>query len=497
MPISGPVVHQQLMDAYAQVQSDLQQAHARVSQAGSKRDELLDHRGESLVELAEHYLPELSEQAIRDTWAEVRPAISQVLLRKEHQCKKIRTELERSIANRSRFNEELMTLNASLDQAMEAQEEVASLVEQELREDPEFVRLSDRAAIAEAAIERGEANLQEIDQDSARKLPAYEQSALFNYLKNRDFGTGNYKSRGFTRRMDRWVAKMVNYNKAKQSYDFLRDTPNHMRQIIAEDRASLDVVMQDLKLRRDRVADKHGLPKQIEQIEKLHARRDDLLANIDQTLIESDELQKELNEVDDQRGPFYREAIDTFRKMLSEVDTRTLERKARSTVEITDDQIVARLMGVDQQIDSFDDATRRQHEDLTRMQSFLEGFGRLIQRFRAAGFDSSRSQFVGSLDILEELGRARSEGDIEMLWQRIRSDQRWGPTAIEKITAVATHPMTQVLLNAMAHAAGGAMEAHARRAGQRRRDSGPWDHRAKGSSKWGGDSSSGNYGRRR
>ena len=42
----------------------------------------------------------------------------------------------------------------------------------------EFVLLSDRAAVAEASLERAEANLQEIDQDSARKLPAYEDSTL-------------------------------------------------------------------------------------------------------------------------------------------------------------------------------------------------------------------------------------------------------------------------------------------------------------------------------
>ena len=496
MPISGPVVHQQLMDSYTQVQTDLEQAHARISQAGSQRESLLEDRSESLIELAEHYLPELSEDAIRETWAEVRPAIAQVLLRKEHECEKLRTELETCIADRTDLENELVMLNTTLDQAVEEQESLSTKVEIELREDPDFVRLSDRAAVAEAAIERGEANLQEIDQDSARKLPAYEDSTLFKYLKDRDFGTADYKHRGVTRRMDRWVAKMVNYNKSKQSYDFLRDTPGHMRKIIAEDRAALDVVMDDLKKRRDRVAEKYGLPARIEQIDEASQQRDTLLERIDQSLDKSDQLQRELNEVDDRRGVFYREAIDIFRNMLSQVDTRTLERKARATIEISDDQIVARLSGTDQQIDSFDDSTRRQHEKMKTLQGFLEGLGRLIQRFRAAGFDSARSQFVGSLDVLEELRHAQSEGDVEMLWQRIRGNQRWGPTAVEKITAVATHPMTQVLLNAMAHAAGGAMQAHARRAGQRRHDSGSWS-RNSGRGSWGGDSSSGSFRRRR
>jgi hypothetical protein len=165
------------------------------------------------------------------------------------------------------------------------------------------------------------------------------------------------------------------------------------------------------------------------------------------------------------------------------------------TAEITDDQIVADLIGVDSQIDSFDDTHRRRQKELSRGQEFLEDLGKLVQRFRAAGFDSARSQFVGSLDILEELDRARSAGDVDLLWQRIRSNQRWGPTAMEQITAVATHPMTQVLINAMAHAAGGALQEHARRAGRRRNGGygggrGPWG------GSWAGGSSS-SWGRRR
>ena len=29
------------------------------------------------------------------------------------------------------------------------------------------------------------------------------------------------------------------------------------------------------------------------------------------------------------------------------------------------------------------------------------------------------------------------------MWDRIRQAQRWGPTAMEQVTRIATHPMTQ------------------------------------------------------
>ena len=468
MPISGPVVHQQLMDAYARVQADLEKERGQLSANGDQRDELLNQRSGTLVELAQHYLPELTPEAVHETWAEVRPSLHKILLRRETQCDQLKAELQQWIADRHDHEQVLVSIGAELDSAIGQQDEVASEVEAKLQEDAGFVRLSDRAAVAEAALERAEANLQEIEQDSERKLPAYDDSTLFRYLHDREFGTAQYKSRGFTRRMDRWVAKMVNYHKAKQGYDFLRETPGRMRQIIGEDRTAFDVVMSDLERQRDVVAEALDLPQRIALVDQLREKRKESLSKIDALLAQCNEQQIKLNEIEDSRGPHYQEAIGMFRDLLSRVDTRDLQREAKQTIEITDDQIVAQLRGVETEIDQFDDASERRRERLARHQSFLEELGRVLQRFRSAGFDSGRSQFVGSLDLMEELDRARDAGDADSLWQRLRSNQRWGPTAMEKISAIAAHPMTQVLINAMAHAAGGAMEAHARRAGDRR-----------------------------
>ena len=125
------------------------------------------------------------------------------------------------------------------------------------------------------------------------------------------------------------------------------------------------------------------------------------------------------------------------------------------------------------------------------MQEMVDALGRLIQRFRTAGYDSSRAQFLGSMDVVQELHRASDERDVEDLWDEIRRAHSWGPTTMDKITKVATHPMTQVLINAMAHAAAGAMSDHARRAGHRRgRRSTRWRHGSgSGSGGWFGDSS--------
>ncbi len=488
MPISGPAVHRQLIDAYANAQTRLEQERQRISSSKGERDNLEDHRGDALVELAEHYLPELSLEAIRETWSDVRSSVADVLMRKEDHRRRVRESLANANRNREQLEAELMTINVELDAATEAEQEIADQVERSLRESDEFVRLSDRAAVAEAALERAEANLQEIDQDAARKLPAYDSSSLFRYLYDERFGTEQYSKRGFTRRADRWLAKFINYQQARKSYEFLKQTPEKMREIIAADRQAFDTVMNELERHRDDVARKLGLQTKISERQQLEAKRESQLKVLNEVVENTNSIERELTELDDTRGPYYREAISIFRGMLEKTDSRELRERAKETPELTDDQIVARLVGVELEIDELEKTVETRRDSLVHMQAMMDALGQVIQRFRALQFDSSRSQFVGTLDVLDDLYRARDVNDVNGLWERIRSAQRWGPTTTEKITSVATHPMTQVLINAMAHAAGGAMQAHARRAGQRRgRNRMTWDD---------GNSSSGNHRRR-
>ncbi len=470
MPSSGPEVHRQLMDTYAHSQARLEALRGRVSADAQQRSALDEDRGQALMNLAEHYLPELTPEAIGNAWQEIRTDLSAILSRKQDHQSKLTESLQTHNADRQQQEQLLMELNERLDQLHHQHQELAGKIEQRLGEDQQFIQLSDRAALAEASLERAEANLAEIDQDAARKLPAYENSTLFCYLRDRGYGTETYTKRGFTRRMDRWLAKFINYNEARQGYQFLRNTPEQMRKIIAESRAALDTVMGELERRRDGVADELGLPQLSAQTKTAEQHRDEQLASLDRVRAETERIENELSELEHTGGSYYREAIAVFRDLLRQRQTSDLERHARSTAEITDDQIVARLAGVDAEFSDLESAGQKRQAEIQRQQDCMDQLGRLIQRFRAARFDSARSQFADQLEIAEEVDRAMQADDIELLWNRIRRAHRWGPTAVEQVGRVLTHPMTQVLINAMAHAAAGALQGHARRAGNRHAD---------------------------
>ncbi|WP_149498250.1 coiled-coil domain-containing protein [Roseiconus lacunae] len=467
MPISGPEMHRSLIDGFKRLQNRLESTRQQSVESDDNHGELKDDRSEALLDLARHYLPELSATSIEATWPEVRSSLNSVLMRMQDKRRRCRLESQAVNDRRSIEEDRLIQLNADLDTATEKRDALATDIQRQLAEDETFVELSQRAAAAETALERAEANLNEIEQDAARKLPGFKKSTLFSYLIEQNYGTDRYGSRGFTRRMDRWLAKYIDFSKAKKSYDFLTQTPDQMRSIIANDRAALQTVMEEIEQRHDHVVKKSGLPKTIETVHSLTAERETLLKSLEKTRERSESLEDQLDDLENPQGEFYREAIEVFRRRLAAIKTTDLDSKAKSTVEVTDDQIVARIQGIDASLERLDEEQRRSRKTVRDLQRGLDALGRMMQKFRAAKFDAARSQFLDSFNVGDRIDRVNEADDIDDLWQDLRRAQRWGPSAAQQVGG---NPVTSLLVGAMAEAAG-AMTEQARRAAHRSRRS--------------------------
>lgn len=467
MTISGPTVHQQLMDAYKRLTEQLEQDRESMHDVQKEYDQLDAQRDDALRSLAEHYLPELTADAIASTWREVQSEISTLLLQKEDKNQSLQQELKQLQENRAATEEALLKATKALDVAIMEQNDVSTVVENRLQEDTQFVELADRAAIAELALERAESNLHEIDQDAARKLPAYQASSLFQYLYERGYGGKGYRSRGLTRRIDRWLARYIDFTKAKQGYDFLKQTPDQMRKIIAEDRRALNIVMEELERKRDHVAKPLGLAAKIIQTERLTKERQQILQTANFISESMHEAENHMADLSDPRGSYYQQAIEIFRQTLVGFKASDLKKRAEATKDdLMDDQIVARLYGVEADRGDLQEATRDRRNLQKQKQDVIEELGRVIQRFRAAHFDSARSHFLDTLSIDEELSYTEDAEDARKLWQKIRRSQRWGDHESEEDAGGSS--LKQVLVNAMGKAAGEERGDDARRAGSRR-----------------------------
>lgn len=474
MPIPGNDVHRQLIQAHSETQHELEMVRGEIAAAGAELEQLSSTRGDSLLQLAQHYLPELSAEAVARTLPDIRVWVRELLQRMQAHVERLDSDIRELDRQRQQGEAELAEVTAELDRAEDHQEQIARQVSEKLTSDPEFSTLSNQAGQAEAALQRSEANLAEIEQDSLRKLPGYENSALFMYLWKRKFGTPEYASRGITRSTDQWLARYIGYRDAHKGYEFLKTTPGHMRGLIAEDRQALGVVMDELERRRDAVAEELGLPAILEEIKGLTARRAEQverLAVLDQ---QSQEVQAERTRIGDTRGQYYQEAIKQFHHLLDRAEHRELAERARSTPSVEDDRIVTRLEGLTDEMQQASVQVRQRQEVVANLTRHLQSIGMLINRYRSAGFDSSRAQFNVHLDVLSDLRAVRDgQGDYEEVWQRLRKSQRWGANMLEQATAVAAHPMTQILVHAMIEVAGAALQSQVRQAGERRGSSRP------------------------
>ena len=472
MPISGQSVAQQLARAIQGTQNELAEVRRLATSASGEIEEIRGDRDRTLAELARFYLPNLSRETLLTTWSEARDAIQQILLRKEQHVATLEQDLTDLAQSQSESESELETETATLDQLLLQQQSVASKLSDVLSQDAEFVQLTQQAAEAEAALERAEASLEQIEHEANQKLPAYEQSRLFMYLYRRGLATPTYAARGLTRRMDRWVGRLIDYSKAKIGYEYLKSMPDQVRALVAKDRESLNAVMAGLEQRRDVEGAKVGLPEIVARVQDAESRRDETLTRIDDIRTRTDQARSQLSHIQKPDGPYYEEAIKFFKALLESTDSATLQARASRTSDPNDDLIVARLNSLNVDARQATGQAAELQQKVEWLDKHLAELGQFQQRFRSARYDSSQSEFEGTFDLERDVRLVREGREsLEGVWTKLRRYQRFAPSSLETagsgLARAASHPLTQVLIHAMANAASSGMADHAKRAGGR------------------------------
>ncbi len=80
----------------------------------------------------------------------------------------------------------------------------------------------------EAMAARAEAQAEAAEAERADKRGPYEADPLFLYLWRRGYGTSAYRGSGFVRRMDRWVAQLIDFEAARANYHILTTLPDRL-----------------------------------------------------------------------------------------------------------------------------------------------------------------------------------------------------------------------------------------------------------------------------
>ncbi len=267
--VAGKSVYQTLDASVRQTRSRLGQFDTQLKSLGEDATELITQRGETLLELAHHYLPEINRETIAGTFREIREDLRQVLASKQRRQQQLGQKLEGIETDILRQQVELDQVTEKLDEQVAQREKLERVVAERLKADDSFPQLSDHALQAEQKLDRNEQRITEIEREADEKLPAYEQSSLFQYLHAQGYGTPGYdppsrnrpKGRKWriTKRLDRWVARMIDFSRARRSYDFLRVTPKLMQAEVERRRTEFNALMEQIEAIEDKISDEVGL----------------------------------------------------------------------------------------------------------------------------------------------------------------------------------------------------------------------------------------------
>lgn len=428
MPIEGMELIQLLEREQRDARVALSHRQAEAANLDGRATELLNQRGEALLELARHYLPEVSRPAIERTFEGIRGDLLGILSRKEKRQRELRSEHGAQTDEANKFDAELADVTKQLGAKTTERERLEVELGEVLKDHADYHERSRLAQQAEQQLRRNEERVSEMKKESTEKLPHYERSALFRYLYRRHYGTPEYHSKGLILELDRWVAGLIRFNEARAGYEFLKTTPALVGEEVERRRAQFNELMQQVEAIKHGEADKVGLTAAIRDLNQLGTQRTDLSTRLDHLRQAVVKLKDELDGLDKHENAFYTEALGRFGDFLGNTQLALLEARARRSPEHEDDAIVAQLSALDRQLDSLKQERDEVAAHLVRGERLREGLDHVVRLYKQASYDSDRSYFDDSLDPEWSLQAFRTgESSAEDLWSAIRARQRFRP----------------------------------------------------------------------
>lgn len=384
-------------------------------------------RGDSLLQLARHYLPEFSEDAVAETFGEVRHDLELLLDERSDRLDQLDRGIESADRELDAAEAELDELTLELDAKVAERDELEERLAERLSQDEAFIELTRSAAESEDRLERNEERIAELEREAAEKLPAYDNDRLFRYLVDRKFGTADYTRRGLIRRLDRWVAGLVNFQAAKRSYDFLRVTPLLVRQEVERRGEQFEQLMKQVEEHRDSLAKELGLEAALAEGIRLGQRRDELADRAEALHTEQEARLAERSAIEQNRGRFYGEALQRLRDFLGRTKEAALADHARTTPSRRDDQLVARIRDASEDLDDLGEDLEEDERKAGELLARASGLEELLGLYRRQNFDSARSRFQGDAPKRELKDFTRGFLSKAQLWEAIKRRQRFLP----------------------------------------------------------------------
>lgn len=332
-------------------------------------------------------------------------------------------ELEKRAAD---LREARATQSAKLIDASEAHASAEEDLREKLAEDSNWTEKKKTLDHAVEVAKSARAKTDTAEKDRDEKGQPYRDDILFMYLWNRKFGLSEYTTRGIVKRLDQWVAGLIDYQHARPNYAMLLEIPQRLDE--HADRLEADVAdaQEALRAIEDDAFAGAETAKTAERVKKLR----DELADVDRQISVSDaeleqlvvDEEKSANQDDEQ----WTQASKLLVESLQSDNLQRLHREALQTPSPEDERIIERIEDINKSIDRLEAETEDDRLEMRRLSKKREELSQMTHDFRDRGWADSGSVFgdnaLTGVVLGEFLRGAITAADY---WSRMEGGHTW------------------------------------------------------------------------
>ena len=346
----------------------------------------------------------------------------------------VETEVKAAEGALAEAQKERASRSTAVDAAEKALDAAEAEAQKRLADDAKYRGQLDKAKTSDGVADLAEEKAQAARNDRIEKGKPYEADPLFTYLWARGFGTSQYRAGAFTRLLDRWVARVCDYEPLRRDYWMLSELPARMDEHAARMRAAADEDVAAVQALEHKAAEAAGVPKRHGVLEDAHKE----LAEADKGIEERD---AELDALVDKRASFASGDDDLSRRckaLLSDTfrqeKMKTLRERANRTATPEDDAAVDELTAIRVDIPRLEDEVARYktlHETQRDRTAKIE---EIRKRFKEHRFDAVSSEFMNSALITTLLAQLLA-GRLAVpdIWDAIAKQQRFRKLAADPL----------------------------------------------------------------
>jgi DNA repair exonuclease SbcCD ATPase subunit len=427
--ISGRENLQLLNQHIYQTQTEQQQAGQRLEELHRQLNALRLETGQRYRELAKFRLDDLQAQQVISRLDEADQAVLSLLEKVKQSRADLDEQLKSSIARQRQLETQRQELEGQRDGAGEAVQHQLEQTHSRLKETEAYRQQQQRAQDAAAVANHADEKASRAEKDRTDKGKPYEADRLFMYLWNRRYLTPDYRGGWFSRQLDAWVARLIDFQRNRGNYYMLLELPLRLREHATKVQQTAQLEAQALQTMERQAAAVDGIPAlqaKVQEAEKQLKQHDADIAAEEARHQEILQKQAAFNAGTD---PMTQQIIDLESAALEKEPLPSLYQKARATPRPEDDVIVAQLQQLQQHQDQIEAEIKSVNNIVQQRQKDMGELEEVRRRYRQNGYDSYNSRFPGDFSLEVLLGQMLGGMmNSDMVWREIGRHQQSSPS---------------------------------------------------------------------